>query len=55
MARAGCRLSGSVVDGAVAAIDWRRRRSANLPTPDLAGLTPKRWVAQHGQVVSRAS
>lgn len=36
-------------------IDWRRRRRANLPTPDLAGLTPKRWAAQHGQVVSRAS
>ena len=36
-------------------IDWRRRRKANLPTPDLAGLTPKQWAAQHGQVVSRAS
>jgi len=36
-------------------IDWRRLRRANLPTPDLAGLTPKRWAAQHGQVVSRAS
>lgn len=36
-------------------IDWRRLRRAHLPTPDLAGLTPKRWAAQHGQVVSRAS
>ena len=36
-------------------IDWRRRRKANLPTPDLAGLTPKNWAAQRGQVISRAS
>lgn len=36
-------------------IDWRRLCRANLPTPDLAGLTPKRWAALHGQVVSRAS
>lgn len=36
-------------------IDWRRLSRANLPTPDLAGLTPKRWSAQHGHVVSRAS
>jgi hypothetical protein len=23
-------------------IDWRRRSKANLPTPDLAGLTPNK-------------
>lgn len=36
-------------------IVWRRLRRANLPTPDLAELTPKRWAEQHGQVISRAS
>jgi len=36
-------------------IDWRRRRRIGLPTPDLAGFTPKAWAAQHGKVVSRAS
>jgi transposase len=36
-------------------IDWRRLAKAHLPTPDLAGLTPKAWAARHGQVVSRAS
>jgi transposase len=36
-------------------IDWRRLRRANLPTPDLARLTPKAWATRHGQVVSRAS
>ncbi len=28
-------------------IAWRRLRRANLPTPDLCGLTPKRWGDQH--------
>ena len=36
-------------------IAWRRLQRANLPTPDLADLTPKRWAGRHGQVVSRVS
>lgn len=28
-------------------IAWRRLHRANLPTPDLAELTPKRWAAEH--------
>lgn len=36
-------------------IDWRRSRRAGQQMPDLAGITPKAWAAQHGQVVSRAS
>jgi hypothetical protein len=36
-------------------ITWRRLSRANLPTPELAGLTPKAWAARHGQVVSRVS
>jgi transposase len=36
-------------------IDWRRLRRAGLPTPELAGLTPKAWATRHGQVVCRAS
>jgi transposase len=36
-------------------INRRRLSHANLPTPDLASLTPKGWAARHGKVVSRAS
>jgi len=55
-----CRLARINPDNYIGAItprliDWRRRCRASLPKPDLAGLTPKRWAAQHGQVVSRGS
>lgn len=36
-------------------ITWRRLRRAGLSTPELDGITPKRWAAQHGRTVSRAS
>ncbi len=36
-------------------IAWRRLRRANLPTPDLAGLTPKRWATEHHATIRRAS
>lgn len=36
-------------------IAHRRLSRAKLPTPALAGLTPKAWAALHGQVISRVS
>ena len=36
-------------------ITWRRLCRANLPTPDLAGLTPKRWASERHGVIRRAS
>ena len=36
-------------------IAWRRRRRANLPTPDLAELTPKRWGETHREKIRSAS
>lgn len=35
-------------------ITWRRLHRANLPTMDLAGLTPKRWAAEHATAIRRA-
>ena len=35
-------------------ITWRRMHRANLPTMDLAGLTPKRWAAEHATAIRRA-
>ena len=36
-------------------ITWRRLSRAHLPTPDLVDLTPKRWAARHGRILSRVS
>jgi len=36
-------------------ITYRRLCRANLPTPDLAGLTPKRWASERHGMIRRAS
>jgi len=35
-------------------ITWRQRQRANLPTPDLAELTPKRWATEHREKIRSA-
>ncbi len=55
-----CRLarvnpSDYLADVTPTLIAWRRLNRANLPTPDLADLTPKRWAVQHGRILSRVS
>jgi len=36
-------------------ITYRRLCRANLPTPGLAGLTPKRWASERHGMIRRAS